>query len=204
VIAALLFIVAAASADPIAEEIARGNALLEALDFQEAADLFTSVAVDERATEAQKIEANLLAGTAHRILGNDNEARLCFRYVLLRRPETRLNPSKSPKVVQFFELVRQELLAEASSVAPSGVPTSAVQAAPPQPGGGTLPFVVAAGGATMLAIGVGAAALVESSLAESRTAEAQQQLLFAGRASVVAAVIGAVAFTSGAVMWGLQ
>jgi hypothetical protein len=113
------------SASPSATELlSRGDALLADLEYEEAAEELMRAASAPDATEDQRMEAHLKAGIAHRIVGRDVEARLNFRTVLLARPDTRLPPGTSPKVLTFFESVREEVVLERQ-----GAP----KAAPPAP-----------------------------------------------------------------------
>ena len=65
------------------------------------------------------VQANLLAGIANRISGHDVEARVNFRYVLLRKPDWQLDEQTPPKVALFFAGIRQELIAEKSANGPN-------------------------------------------------------------------------------------
>jgi hypothetical protein len=214
VIVVALIIMAAAADDATSDDasaaarIAKGNAALEALEFDEAADILMQVVVDPNATDDERFEANLLAGTAHRILGHDDEARLCFRYVILKRPAFRMNPAKSPKVVQFFDLVRQEV--EAENAAHAGMnqerPTSTnppVVAADAE-SGSVLPAVLVGGGALTLVAGAALVAFAEVSLGEPHTAEAQESLVWTGRGGLIVASAGAIAAAGGVALWGAE
>lgn len=123
-----------AAADPtVAERIARGEAALSSLDYDVAAEELTTAAADERATDDERMRANLLAGIANVIVGRDGHARLSFRYVLLRAPDTRLAPDTPQKVVSYFELVRHEIAAERASAAPPAATPAATPAMSPLP-----------------------------------------------------------------------
>jgi hypothetical protein len=85
----IVFFLLLAVATPITpgERLDRATGALEALEFAQAADEAGFVISDPAATEQQRIDANLIAGTANRVVGRDVEARLNFRYVLNTRPE---------------------------------------------------------------------------------------------------------------------
>jgi hypothetical protein len=108
----------AAPAPPVAERIAKGEALMEALDYEEAAEELMIALGDPRASDEELIRANLLAGVANRVLDRNVEARLNFHYVLTRAPSTALPPDTAPKIATFFELVRREVEAEQARAAP--------------------------------------------------------------------------------------
>lgn len=79
------------------------------LEYEAAAEDLMRAAAAADATDEQRLQAHLLAGIANRILGRDVDARLNFRSVLLAAPQTRLPEGTSPKVLSFFETVRQEV-----------------------------------------------------------------------------------------------
>lgn len=113
----------APSADQL---IARAQAAETDLEYDDAADVWMAVIARDDLTDAQRLEANLNAGRIARIRGQDMEARMHFGYVLKRRPDYKLPAGTSPKVANFFELVRQEL-----SSSDEGRPLSAPQAPTP-------------------------------------------------------------------------
>jgi hypothetical protein len=100
------------------------------LDYDRAADLWLEVIGNPETTDALRFEANLSAGAIERIRGNDTEARFHFQYVLRKDPEHRLPDDTPPKVRNFFELVRQEVKAEATR---AGAPAAPVPIAAPPP-----------------------------------------------------------------------
>lgn len=193
----ILALLLTAGATP-AERIAHGQQLLEQLDYELASDEFMRAAVDPNATEDQRIMANLYAGIAHRIAGKDVEARGNFRYVLLRKPDWQIEQDASPKVVLFFEGVRQELLAEraATTVAPEprSLPPAAAAASPAEPGGASIAaVVVAATGAAGALAGASGVVYAETSLADpSRPGGERSGLRALGQWSTGALIVGGV------------
>ena len=120
----------------VADRIARGRAAMENLEFETAAEELTIAAIDSGASDDERIEANLYAGIANRILGNDVEAKLNFVYVLKNQPNVQLPDSTTPKVRNFFELIRQEVeLTRVRAPAPAETrrPTQVNEAPPTNP-----------------------------------------------------------------------
>jgi hypothetical protein len=148
-----------------AEHIARGEQALLGLEYEAAAYELMVAATSPEATEDQMRRAHLLAGVAHRVLGRDTDARMNFRYVLLRAPETQMDPSMaSPKVSLFFETVRQEIEAErADHRSLAATPRS------PSTGAGTgvgMGTVLATVGGLVALGGAGGVTVAEVSLAD--------------------------------------
>lgn len=130
-----------------AELLARGEAALADLEYEAAAEELMRAASAPDATAELRLQAHLKAGIANRILGRDVDARLNFRSVLLAAPETRLPEGTTPKVLSFFESVRQEV--ELEHAAPRTSSTPAPAPAPDPVGGG-----LAAGTRGLIAGGV--------------------------------------------------
>ncbi len=134
---ALAFVLISAASAPdsaVQTQLNRGKAAIAELEYEVAAEELMAVATAPAATEAEKVEANLLAGVVHRILGNNVEAKLHFMYVLTREPKTQLPPGQPPKVTGFYELVREEAinlnaLRNANRPAPAPAPAPAPQPA---------------------------------------------------------------------------
>lgn len=142
-----VLIVGLAAAEPtVAERLARGRASFDALDFDEAALELGFAARDPRATEDELLEANLWAGAAHVVLGNDTVARLHFLHVLRRRPDYAVPESFAPKIKNFVALVRDEVVAPAPT---ADSPTVA------GPGSSPLPALTTAVGGAFLLVGGG-------------------------------------------------
>lgn len=94
--------------------LVRGHAFMDDLEYLSAAQEFSVVTTHPDASEAEKQDARLHAGIAHRYMGNDVDARLFFMAVLKRNPQAQLPPGDHPpKLVTFFELVREEATAQA-------------------------------------------------------------------------------------------
>lgn len=214
----------AANEVSVGERIARGKAAMDALEYETAAEELTIAAIDENANEEERIEANLYAGMAHRILNRDVDAKLNFVYVLKHRPQTRLPAGTSPKIRNFFELIRQEVEltrprpddrpAKATTVAPTstdktkgGSPTAkpSATATEPMEGGSTLPLfggVVAAAGAGLLLIGAAGAAGAEFSLGLTEVSSTNKELAYVGFYGALAtAAVGAVAIGVGGALF---
>lgn len=191
-----------------ADRLRAGEEAMEGLEYESATYAFMAVAVGPDASEAERIQAHLRAGFAHRVLGKDTDARLNFRYVLQRAPTTRLPADTPPKVLFFFESVRQELEADRASATPSvpvsgpgaGSPTDAVDAPINGAliGGGVLAGV---GAVSALAAGLVAVSF-DQQLADPATDGAVRTgIIDAGRMSlIVAGVAAVVGVAGGAVM----
>jgi hypothetical protein len=161
VLAALLALLPlAATPDPaVAARLAKARSAMDHLEYEAAALELTLVAADPNATEEQRVEANLWAGVAQRVLGNDTDARLHFLYVLRRTPDAQLPSDVGPKIRTLFELVREEATNERRANAPptdSPTPEAAAPMLPP-PAQQPLPWSgVAVGGGALVAVGGGA------------------------------------------------
>lgn len=113
---------AAGKALSAAELLARGEAALADLEYEAAAEDLMRAASAADATPELRVQAHLKAGIANRILGRDVDARLNFRSVLLAAPDTRLPEGTPPKVLSFFESVRQEVELERAAPRASSTP----------------------------------------------------------------------------------
>jgi hypothetical protein len=189
----VFFVVAfvVAGATP-AEHIAKGHELLQELEYEQAAAELMEAAVDPTATDEERIQANLLAGIAHRVSGHDAEATTCFRYVLLRKPDWQLADDTSPKVKLFFESIRQELAAEQTQNSSAPVASAASTA---QNSSSTLGFVgvgVGVLGIAAVLAGSGGVVFAEASLADpSKPGEARTGLRSLGQWCTGGAAVGA-------------
>jgi hypothetical protein len=199
-----------------ADHLLAGEQAMEALEYEMATYEFMSVAVDPEATEAQRLQAHLRAGFAHRVLGKDTDARLSFRYVLQRAPQTRLPADTPPKVFFFFESVRQEIEADRGAGMTGGAPVptttaaSSTSTAPPAAttdGDGPGVALVAGGllatAGALAAITSGGFALMLEQQVSDPTAPGQEraQQLDSGRLSLaVAGVATLVAVVGGAML----
>jgi hypothetical protein len=141
-------VVIAVAEPTVAERIARGRAACDALEFDVAALELGLAARDSRATEAERLEANLWAGAAHRVLGQDTDARLHFLYVLRREPGRPAPADFAPKIADFYALVREEVTMSTTSPAPASAPPE-----PPPPTGPGLPAIGAVGGSALVLVG---------------------------------------------------
>ena len=194
-----------------ADRLIAGEQAMEALEYELAADEFMSVAVDPEATEAERLQAHLRAGFAHRVLGKDTDARLSFRYVLKGAPATRLPTDTPPKILYFFESVRQEV--EADRAAGVSYPMATTATATAKAGESMAPAadlngaVLAGGllvsGGALAAIASGGFALwLEQQVGDpSASGAVRAEQLDAGRLSlVVAGVATVVGVVGGAVL----
>ncbi len=134
----------------VADRIARARSALDSLEYEAAALDLSLAAADARATVQERLEANLWAGVAQRVLGHDTDARLHFLYVLRRMPDATLPDDVGPRVLSLFELVREEVRGEARAAPPPAAaeparPLDAPPIAPMLLGGGALLAVVGGG-----------------------------------------------------------
>jgi hypothetical protein len=81
------------------------------MEYTLANTILLGIIATPTATPEERVKTHLLNGTILRIMGNDVEARLSFVYILRKNPEAQLPAETAPKVRNFFELVRQEILA---------------------------------------------------------------------------------------------
>lgn len=195
---------------------------MDALEYETAAEELTIAAIDAGASDDERVEANLYAGMAHRILNRDVDAKLNFVYVLKHRPKTQLPAGTSPKIRNFFELVRQEVelnrirheAAPANdtttqarrteaAVTPK-LPANETSIAPSSGNASFLPLVgggVAAGGIGLLLLGGAGAAGAEVALGRREVSSTNKELAFvAFYGAVGTAVVGAVALGLGATL----
>jgi hypothetical protein len=135
-IALVLLLAAAPDHAALVEQALEAEA---ALEYGTAAVHWES-AVQMAPDEATKIEDHLRAGIARRIVGDDAMARLHFIYVLRRQPARTLDADQPPRILDFFELVRDEVR---PAPAPTPAPPGPDDAPPPAP-----PPVVAPGAAS--------------------------------------------------------
>jgi hypothetical protein len=197
------------------ELLVRGEQALADLEYDLAAEELMRAATAPDATDAQRLRAHLLAGTANRVAGKDVDAQINFRYVLSRAPETQLPANSPPKVLSFFEAVRQDLLAqnEAARQAAAqqalqahgeperrdgGAPADDVSPAPPS--GFPLAWVVAGSGAALAVIAGGTLGAVEIYLADASApgdARGTAQMIGMGATGVLA--VGTVAAAGGGI-----
>jgi hypothetical protein len=120
---------ASAAAGPD-ETAAQARAAEQELDYDIATDLWMNVIIDESTSESLLLEAHLRSGVLQRIQGNDDAARLHFRFVLTRYSEFDIPQDVTPKVRDFFEIVRSEVKEEQASE-PAHPPAADPSQAPP-------------------------------------------------------------------------
>jgi hypothetical protein len=202
VIVALLSLSLVSAAPSVAQRIAKGESELHSLDYEAAADDLLAAAADESATDDERLQANLLGGIANRIVGREVEARLNFRYVLLRHPETQLPPDTPPKVTGFFALVKQEIAAERATTTTPASPAPAPPApAPstPQVAGPLVPWFVIGGGGVLAAAAAVVAVSCEATLESDETAKFAERntVLDVGRGAMVLGVVGVLVAGAG-------
>jgi hypothetical protein len=106
----------------VAGDLEEAKRAADALEYTRADTILMEVITDPDASEAQLIQAHTLKGVVQLIMGNDTAARLSFLFVLKRRPGAALPSGTPPKVVTFFELIREEL----SVARPAGTAGSAI------------------------------------------------------------------------------
>jgi hypothetical protein len=200
----LVLVVAAVlgCAAPVVEVPAASNASVAAdldaarraeadLDYATARALIAAVLQSDQATSAQLLQAHELAGQIERTAGNDGLAREHFLVVLRANPTWALPADVPPKVAMFFELVRQDVVAE-QPVVVVAPPEPAAVAAPPIAG----IVVTSVAGAAVVA-GVVVGALGEGQFAQSSASwdarSAGRTMALAGwSTTTVGVVLGAV------------
>ena len=203
--------VAPAAGPTTAELIERGEKALADLEYDLAAEELMRAATAPDATPEQRLRAHLLAGTANRIAGHDVDAQINFRYVLTNAPDTRLPEGTPPKVLAFFEAVRQQVQSEnrsASAVSPpqsTPTPAPAPEAAPATNAAGAFPLGLAVTGAGAAIAALGAAGLIGAEVylmdpsADGGTRGSVQTL---GVVSAGVLGVGLVAAIAGGALWG--
>lgn len=112
--------------------IERATRAEEGLDYDRASDLWIEVIAHPASTEEQRIVANFRAGSVARIRDKDVEARMHYVYVLERIPDYTLPDQTSPRIRNFFELVRQEVRSRLEREE-SGAQERAAETPPPPP-----------------------------------------------------------------------
>ncbi len=203
----ILWLAPLSSPDDVDRHIERGKAALENLEYQTAADELMIAASDKGATKAQRFEANLYAGMANVVIGHDVQARLNFLHVLQREPDHQLPPDTPPKILSFFELVRDEVKFTTGAAHPPD------PVAPAKTPAGGVPWMLWAGGGALV-LGalaatavLGQALLVEQLLSTpSSPGDVRAGLVLWGRANTVAGpvvVVVSLAAGAGLLVWGL-
>jgi hypothetical protein len=195
--AALMMLLATSST----KDLADARAAEADLDYQRAKILLEGVLNATDLPARERLEAHFLAGQIERVLGNDTEARLHFLAVLTADPEWQLADDTPPKIRTFFEMVRAEVKdlrrveekKQAAFTAEPKKPASPAPSSSPQ----LLGVVVTAGGAALVAVGVGAGVAGELMFAETdalfEDRASGRTLALAGWAgAVVGAVVGVV------------
>lgn len=171
------------------------------LDYQRAKILLEGVLNAPNLSERERLEAHFLAGQIERVLGNDTEARLHFLAVLTAEPQWTLADDTPPKIRTFFEMVRAEVkdLRRADQQKTSVQPAAEVPSPPPQaaPAPPLLGVVVTAGGAALVAVGIGAGVVGEMMFAQTNAlfedrASGRTLALAGWTGSVVGTVVGVV------------
>ncbi len=144
------------------------------LDYATARALIKAVLANSTTTPTQFLQAHVLAGQLERTAGNDALARDHFLVVLRADPRWTLAADAPPKLAMFFELVRQDVVAEQAAVAvpPAApvvpvVPVVPVAPPPPTPVAGMV--VTGLAGAAVVA-GAAVAVLGEVQFAQDDTA----------------------------------
>jgi hypothetical protein len=122
---------ALARAGDAADAMARAIDAEEALEYEQARELWLEVIARDDLSAEQRVEANIHAGSVARILDRDVEARSHFVNVLAQQPDYQLPPATPPKVHHFFELIRQELRSSAALGVDRRPPAAARAAAEP-------------------------------------------------------------------------
>jgi hypothetical protein len=195
---ALLFLfVANASPMTASQRLDHAQAMIDALDYAEAADEAGFVISDPSASQAERLKANIIAGSANRIIGRDTDARLNFRYVLATDPAFSLPPSTPPKVLNYFELVRQELRSEQRQreVERPTKPSSSVVVGEDAPS--MVPIIMAGAGLAIALGGAGVATWAELAVQQPKPFVEREPDLLVGRVGLATAALGVVILAVG-------
>lgn len=190
------------SAPTVASALEEARTAEAELDYQAAKRLLAGVFTRADVADDELMEAHLLAGQIERILGNDVEARLHYLVVLRRDATVVLPDGTPPKVLSFFELVREEVKGEQQAEAKLTPPPP--EAAPPPPTEAGLPVapVVAGIGGLLAIIGLGTGVTGELLFAQQDAAFDDR---VAGRNVALAgwgtAALGAVVGVTGAALY---
>lgn len=91
----------------------------EQLEYDRAIELWLELLARDRVSPRLRVEGHYRSGAIQRIRGHDVEARIHFRYVLTQQPGYELPPDTPPKIANFFEIVREEVQAEAAAAGPA-------------------------------------------------------------------------------------
>lgn len=172
-------------------------ASMDDLEYQVAADTLTAALAGDL-TDDERMKANLLAGIAQRIIGNDTAARMHFLWVLHRDPNAQLPAraeTQSPKLTTFFELVRAEVVAATPEP---------VVAPPPVPEAESPPWVaVGVSGVSVLALVAGAAVALaaDQALVDPAPLDERRTIQNVGRVGLVGAGVGAIGVIAGAMLF---
>lgn len=202
------------------ERIERGKVALDQLEYESAAEEMTIVAVSKDATLEEQVEANLYAGIAHRVLGRDVDAKLNFVFVLTHAPETKLPANTTPKIQNFYDLIRLEVERtrrvekQVDSPAPTASSTlpdetaSATTTAESKPAGAASPVLISlaiagAGGVAALVAG-GIALGADVALGAADTSRGTKEAAYiVGYPSLAMAAVGAAVAVGGAAFAGV-
>lgn len=197
-----LLVGAQAPSTAVQSHIDRGKELIDKLEYEAAVDELVIAADSPDASPEQRVEANLYAGIANRVLGKDVDAKLNFVFVLKNDPTARLPEGTAPKINNFFELVRQEV--ELTRVRPAPPPAPV-----PEEGLGVLVWL----GGAVLGVGTVGAVLAAAAAGggefalgvhavPGRAKELATWAVWGGAAAVVVAlVVGGAGGTM--LLWGV-
>ncbi len=143
-------VLAQADREPVTTYIEKAEAAEQNLEYEDAINLWLEVITHPDVQEEQLLNAHLRAGILQRVLKNDVEARIHFRFLLQKKPDYQLDPDLPPKIRGFFELIRQEVTMEADKAGPAPAPA----AAPAEPAGLGLSTIVLGVGGAVGALGL--------------------------------------------------
>jgi tetratricopeptide (TPR) repeat protein len=116
-----------------------GRAQYENLQFEEAIQTLSAAIIRRGNTPAQEAQIYEYLALSYLALSRDDEAEGAFRLMLTRDPERRLDASVAPRIVEFFNRVRDRWVAEgrpglvqANAPARALRPITIQHASPPQ------------------------------------------------------------------------
>lgn len=204
----------------VAQRLDRADEAVASLEYEDAREVLLDVVSDPDASEDELVRAHMLAGQVDRILKRDVDAKMHFQWVLTRFPDAELPPGHPPKIVSFFEMVRDEVrsrAAERATPSPPAPALAAPQAAAATPaaiaapqesaiaapqGSGAPPLLALASGGLVI-VATTTAVVGEVMFADRRAAwstRSTAQLLALGAWG--AAAVGAVGVAVGVATWG--
>lgn len=208
----LVFIVAAGIESDA--ELKNGQQLMEAFDYERAAEVFATLAKRPGIADPDRAVALVWLGLAAAELRDQARASLAFEDAILADPLIVLPRDASPKIKALLEdaRARVRLRPKATTPVQTITPTPEATAPPPAPGGGLAPIAIgtlAVGGLVALAggavWGVGLA-LRQQAIDEpfqSKAAELRDQSVAAQVGGQVTTAVGVLALALGGILFAV-